>query len=195
MIPIFQSWLSSSFLNSERKLKYDVEDDDEADTLTFDQKNTFYFQANKSLPLTGQEIVTIPHLVIQMGLLMVQRDQAPLLPLAIKGLMELFDNPTKPFFTETVSDLLFDGVPINCDRSGFEAKSVCSALEDTLGESSIINDTHLAMSLFKAVRSNSFKLFQSVTIEFFLAKWHKYWSIYRLSRHEEYIRRWKDGLV
>lgn len=103
------------------------------------------------MPLTGQEIVTIPHLVIQMALLMIQRDQPPILPMAIAGLMELFDNPTRPFFTETVADLLFNGVLINCDRSGFQAQTICSALEDTLGESSVVNDTHLAISLFKAV--------------------------------------------
>ncbi|XP_063708641.1 sensory neuron membrane protein 1-like [Culicoides brevitarsis] len=139
----------------ERKLKYDVEDDDEADTLSFDQKNTFYFQANKTLPLTGKEIVTIPHLVIQMGLLMIQRDQAPLLPLAVKGLNELFENPTSPYFTEKVEDLLFYGVPINCDVDGFEAKSVCSALEDTMGESAVLNDTHLGISLFKSQNGTS----------------------------------------
>lgn len=82
---------------------------------------------------------------------MVQRDQAPLLPMAITGLNELFDNPSTPYFTESVENLLFNGVAINCDRHGFEAKSICSALEDQLGESSVVNDTHLGVSLFASV--------------------------------------------
>lgn len=49
---------------SERKLKYNVEDDEETDTMTFDESNTFYFMANKTLPLTGQEVIVIPHIVI-----------------------------------------------------------------------------------------------------------------------------------
>lgn len=49
---------------SERKLKYNVEDDEETDTMTFDESNTFYFMPNKTLPLTGQEIIIIPHIVI-----------------------------------------------------------------------------------------------------------------------------------
>lgn len=98
---------------------------------------------------------------------MVQRDQAPILPMAIAGMLELFDNPTKPFFTETVEDLLFNGVAINCDRSGFQAQSICSALEDTLGETAVVNETHLAMSLFKAVG-----IFSLICSYFYKIKFH-----------------------
>lgn len=91
-----------------------------------------------------------------MGLISVQRNQAPLLPMAMEGLTEVFDHPTTPFLTETVYNLLFDGVPVNCDRDAFQAQAVCQALEENLGEKSILNDTHLALSLFRAVLSNQF---------------------------------------
>lgn len=128
-----------------------MEDDEEQDTMSFDQKNTFFFLPNKTSPLTGNEIVTIPHPVITFGLLVVQRDSAPLIPMAIQGLDEVFNSPKTPFLTATVYDLLFNGIPINCDVHGFQAQTVCSALEDTLGESSRLNETHLLLSLLKAV--------------------------------------------
>lgn len=88
-----------------------------------------------------------------MGLITVQRNQAPLLPMAMEGLTEVFDHPTSPFITETVENILFNGIPVNCDRTAFQAQAVCQALEENLGETSVINDTHLALSLFKAVIS------------------------------------------
>lgn len=53
--------------------------------------------------------------------------------------------------TAKVWDFLFDGYPINCDVDDFEAEAVCSALEDAIGETGVINSTHLGFSLFKAV--------------------------------------------
>lgn len=35
-------------------------DDDAADTVEYDMKNTFIFRPDLTLPLTGREIVTIP---------------------------------------------------------------------------------------------------------------------------------------
>lgn len=49
---------------SERKFKYDPEDDEEHDTLSFNLRNTYYFDENATLPLTGKEILTIPHMVM-----------------------------------------------------------------------------------------------------------------------------------
>lgn len=71
--------------------------------------------------------------------------------MAMQGLTEVFDHPNTPFIVSSVYDLLFDGIPVNCDREAFQAQAVCQALEENLGESSVLNDTHLALSLFKAV--------------------------------------------
>lgn len=82
---------------------------------------------------------------------MTQRDQAPLLPMAIKGLDLVLRNPTNPFMTATVWEYLFEGYPVNCEVDDFEAEAVCSALEDAFGETGVINDTHLGFSFLKAV--------------------------------------------
>lgn len=49
------------FLTREWKEKVDVVDNDQDDTMTFNMKNTFIFNKQKSGSLTGDEMVTIPH--------------------------------------------------------------------------------------------------------------------------------------
>lgn len=49
---------------SEWKEKEDLEDDVNADTVEFSFKNTFIFDEMMTLPLTGNEIITMPHLAI-----------------------------------------------------------------------------------------------------------------------------------
>lgn len=59
-----QQFLTLAHFKSEKKLKYDPEDDEEADTLSFNLRNTFFFDKNATYPLTGKEIVTIPHMIM-----------------------------------------------------------------------------------------------------------------------------------
>lgn len=49
---------------SEYKERFDTEDDDTQDTLEFSLKSKFIFKPDKTLPLTGQERITIPHMVV-----------------------------------------------------------------------------------------------------------------------------------
>lgn len=75
--------------------------------------------------------------------------------MVIEGLNDIFENPTTPFIKVKVWDLLYHGIPINCDHDGFQAIAVCNQLSDSLGESAVLNSTHLAFSLFKAVSSRN----------------------------------------
>lgn len=55
---------------SEWKKKEIIEDNDKDDTVTFDMKNTFIFRSDltaKESGLTGNEVVTIPHLIIMVS--------------------------------------------------------------------------------------------------------------------------------
>lgn len=49
---------------SEWKEKENLEDDSDADTVEFSFKNTFIFDEKMTKPLTGKEIITMPHLAM-----------------------------------------------------------------------------------------------------------------------------------
>jgi hypothetical protein len=49
---------------SEYKTKYNLVDDDAEDTVEYDMKNTWIFRPDLSNGLTGNEVITMPHLLI-----------------------------------------------------------------------------------------------------------------------------------
>ncbi|XP_062554263.1 sensory neuron membrane protein 1-like isoform X2 [Armigeres subalbatus] len=131
----------------EWKVKYDTEDNIEDDTLTFTLRNTWIFRPDVSAPLTGDEIITLPHPLVLGALLMVQRDREAMMPLVSKGMNIIMDPLTTGFLTTRVMDLLFDGILIDCSSHEFSAKALCSGLESE-GAVSPYNETHFMFSLF-----------------------------------------------
>ncbi|XP_055606895.1 sensory neuron membrane protein 1-like [Uranotaenia lowii] len=132
----------------EWKEKYDTADNEEEDTMAFNMRNTWIFRPDLSLPLTGNEMITIPHPIIMGALIMVQRDKEAMLQLVSEGLSLIFA-PLREhaFLTVRVMDLLFDGIPIDCSSEEFSAKAICSGL-DTEGAVLPLNDTHVKFSMF-----------------------------------------------
>lgn len=53
-----------SILNREWKEKFNVKDDEIQDTLSFNLRNTFIFRPDLTTPLTGKELITMPHMVL-----------------------------------------------------------------------------------------------------------------------------------
>lgn len=49
---------------SEWKEKENLKDDVKSDTVDFNFKNTFIFDEELTLPLTGEEIIVMPHLAM-----------------------------------------------------------------------------------------------------------------------------------
>ncbi|KAJ9594586.1 hypothetical protein L9F63_027430, partial [Diploptera punctata] len=52
------------YVYEEYKEKAELYDHEEDDTVSFNNRDTFYFNKIKSAPLTGDEIITIPHILI-----------------------------------------------------------------------------------------------------------------------------------
>ncbi|XP_055637429.1 sensory neuron membrane protein 1 [Toxorhynchites rutilus septentrionalis] len=135
------------FFFEEWKEKYDTVDDDEEDTLAFNLRNTWIFRPDLSAPLTGNEMITVPNILLLGILLVVQQDREAMMPLVSKGADIIFEPLTSAFMTVRVMDLLFDGIPIDCSSPEFSAKALCSGMESE-GAVAPLNDTHYRFSLF-----------------------------------------------
>lgn len=57
------------------------------------------------------------------------RDRPAMLNMIGKAFNGIFDNPTDIFLRVKVMDILFRGTNINCDRTEFAPKAVCTALK------------------------------------------------------------------
>lgn len=116
-------------------------------------RNTFIFNEEKSFPLTGEEIITLPHPLIQFTAITIKRGNEPMLPFISKALKDIF-NPTSPFATAPFLDLFFRGIPVNCGVNTNEANAFCSNFHSgAIKGSSRINDTFFAFSMMAAVRN------------------------------------------
>lgn len=100
--------------------------------------DTFTFRPDLSSGLTGDEMITIPHLIIVATLMSVNRDRAPMLPLVAKALDIIFEAKT-PFVTAKAMDIMFNGIEIDCDKSDFRAIAVCEAIH-TEGQGVTVKD-------------------------------------------------------
>lgn len=146
------------FLRREWKVKYDLVDDDEADTLEYSYKNIFIYDPSKNGPgLTGEEMITLVHPLILGMALSVNVDRQELLPFITNAIKGILQAPTDPFWTGRVMDILFDGVPLDCRSDDFEVAAACG--EFSTGEYKAIqpfNETFYKFSLFGGVSFDFF---------------------------------------
>nr|WBU77220.1 sensory neuron membrane protein [Odontothrips loti] len=112
----------------EWKEKVEIQDHPDDDTVSFRMQNTFYFNKTISAPLTGEEMITIPHAAMLSMVYTVEREKPAALGLLAKGVKFLFNNPTTPFLTAKARDILFDGVPINCTSKDFATSAICTMI-------------------------------------------------------------------
>ena len=142
-----------TFVNifSEWKEKLNFYDNETDDTVSFNMKNKFIFNKKKSFPLTGEEIITMPHPIIQFTAISIQKDKAPMLPLVLKALIDIF-NATSPYITAPFMDIFFRGIPINCGLESYEANAFCVNFHsgDVKG-STAHNDTFFKFGLLSGV--------------------------------------------
>lgn len=133
----------------EWKEREDIQDDDFRDTVSYTMKNRFVFRPDLSNGLTGDEIVTMPHLVLFGSIIGVKRDRAPMLGLVTKAMKSIFDDPKTPFIKVKVMDILFNGIEFNCDGNDFASKAVCAAIK-VEGEAQgvkVVNETLFSVSI------------------------------------------------
>lgn len=123
-----------------------------------------------------------------MGMLLaVYYDKQAMIPGVYDAIKELFHNPSEPFYTGSVMDLLYDGVEIDCtSQNEMTSQALCTQF--SIGAQKairMIDDKHFAFSLFGGVSVQLFFCFrQTKQIIVFIrkGKWHRSWPIHGLSR-------------
>lgn len=141
------------YLSSEWKEREDIQDDDFKDTTTYTLKNRYVFRPDLTA-LTGDEIITIPQLIMFGAISAVKRDRAPMLPMIVKAMKSIFNNPLTPFVKVKAMDLLFNGMEFNCDGDDFSAKAVCAAIKAEGQGVKVLNDTLYSLSILGHVSEN-----------------------------------------
>lgn len=116
------------YFYEEYKEKLDLKDHNEDDTVSFNPRDYFIFKREKSGGLTGDEIITIPHMAILAMALAVEREKPAALKLINKAIPHIFGHPTSVFLTAPVKNILFEGVPLYCNVTDFSAKAICSEI-------------------------------------------------------------------
>lgn len=150
----------------EWKVKFDLVDDNEADTLEYSYKNTFIYDPTKNgAGLTGNEIVTIMNPMILGMALGINVDRQELLPFIENAIKGVFGNPSDAFWTGRVMDILFDGIPLDCSSNAFEVAAACG--EFSSGEHKAIqplNESFYKFSLFGGVNSYFYQIISGTLV-------------------------------
>ncbi|XP_008215384.2 sensory neuron membrane protein 1 [Nasonia vitripennis] len=147
------------FVYEEWKEKVNQVDHDEDDTISYNAKSTFIFNAEKSKGLTGEEEVIMPHFFILGTVNSVLRDKASAMPIVSKALDSIFRKPDSIFVKAKVREILFDGIVIDCNVKDFAGSAVCNEIAQNYEEFRLqsIGDNKYSLSLFGLINGTENK--------------------------------------
>ncbi|XP_065212463.1 sensory neuron membrane protein 1 [Planococcus citri] len=137
------------FFYREWKSKANLVDDPEADTITYNMVNTWYFDEEESKPLTGDEVLVIPNILILTFATLTMQTKPGALNMINKAIPQLFGNPKNIFMTTTAKEFLFEGVLINCTQSKeFAVNTVCDQIRAKPAGLEVIDNDYFKFSIF-----------------------------------------------
>ncbi|XP_070515757.1 sensory neuron membrane protein 1-like isoform X1 [Cardiocondyla obscurior] len=117
------------FFYDEYKVKFDLVDREDEDTVEYSMRSTWFFNPKKSNGLTGEEIMVFPHLMILGMVGATLRDKPAAIGVVGKAVDSIFHKPDSIFVTAKAKDILFDGLPVDCTVKDFAGSAVCSLLK------------------------------------------------------------------
>ncbi|XP_075232893.1 sensory neuron membrane protein 1-like isoform X2 [Lycorma delicatula] len=137
----------------EWKEKVGFSDDEDEDEVSFHMKTTWNFKPDcwgqqLDRVLTGEEMITIPHVALLSLALMVEKDTPALLTMANRGIPHLYNHPSTIFLTAKVKDILFEGVVLNCTSKDFAAVALCTGIRMNAKGLHKVNDSIFKFSFF-----------------------------------------------
>ncbi|XP_068144124.1 sensory neuron membrane protein 1-like [Drosophila tropicalis] len=133
------------FVFEEWKDKYNVEDIEDEDAVSFNMRNTFKFRPD--LGLDGEQLITMPHPLLQFMAITTLRNFPENLPGMAMGLDLLF-KPQNAFVTASFMDLFYRGIDVNCVDEHPAVQAICGNFQKGLVPGAIpLNATHYKFSL------------------------------------------------
>ncbi|VVC32481.1 CD36 family [Cinara cedri] len=132
----------------EWKEKENLEDDVNKDTIEFSFRNTFIFDESLTMPLTGDEIIVMPHVAMIGMVTMTKMLKPAALGLINKAIPLLYPDQSGPFMVATANDIMWNGLDINCTSNEFAAAAVCMQIRQNSASLHKINENHFKFSLF-----------------------------------------------
>ncbi|XP_012225459.1 sensory neuron membrane protein 1-like isoform X1 [Linepithema humile] len=117
------------FFYDEYKVKLDLVDREEEDSVEYSLKSTWFFNPKKSNGLTGEEEMVYPHLMIlgMVGATLIEKPAA--VGIVGKAVDSIFHKPDSIFVRAKAKDILFDGLPVDCTVTDFAGSAVCNLLK------------------------------------------------------------------
>ncbi|XP_014209085.1 sensory neuron membrane protein 1-like [Copidosoma floridanum] len=139
--------------------KTDQIDHDDDDSVSFTFKYTYYFNAEKSKGLTGEEELIVPNYFI-LGLVnTIKLEKPAIMPAAAKGINSIFKNPSNIFMKQKAKDILFEGFVVDCRVTDVPGAAVCTEVRNQYEDLRLIKleENVYLMSLFGATNGTSSK--------------------------------------
>nr|QHN69207.1 sensory neuron membrane protein 1 [Sirex noctilio] len=136
------------YFYDEYKEKINLEDRESDDTVEYNQRITWYFNPSKSFGLTGDEEVVVPHLLILGMIMKTAHDKPAMLSLLGKAIDSIFVKPESVFVRVKARDILFDGLPIDCNVKDFAGSAVCATLKGQAKDFVVVGDNLYQFSVF-----------------------------------------------
>ncbi|XP_050423763.1 sensory neuron membrane protein 1-like isoform X2 [Adelges cooleyi] len=131
----------------EWKEKENLIDDVENDTVEFSFKNTFIFDEEKSRPLTGEEIIVMPHMAIVGMVSMTKMLKPGALGMVNKAIPFLYPEQDSIFMKGTANEIMWTGLDINCTSTEFAATAICTQIRQNSESLHKVDDNHFMFSL------------------------------------------------
>ncbi|XP_046745518.1 sensory neuron membrane protein 1-like [Diprion similis] len=132
----------------EWKEKLNPVDDEDADTVEVNYRNTWFFQPSESNGLTGNEELIFPHLAMLSMILITMNEKPQMINIAAKAADSIYRKPTSIFMKARAMDIMFDGITIDCTVKDFAGAAVCSLLKTDTRNLHVVGENMYKFSLF-----------------------------------------------